>query len=174
RYRRVLQVLDEGDGRRWVVKAPAHTAELPHVASAFPGAIVVQLHRDIVETIASGSSLFAVFRSMYSDQVDGAGVGRYQTDTTELWLRRAKTFRDDPASRAVTFVDLDYPRLVHDPVGSISEIYAAAGMEPPPDPTEFVERYLAAFPRHAHGPHAYTATDFGLDDAAIRERFAGL
>lgn len=109
RYRRVLQVLDQGDGRRWVVKAPAHTAELPHVASAFPGAIVVQLHRDIVETVASGSSLFAVFRSMYSDQVDGADVGRYQTDTTELWLRRAKAFRDDPASRAVTFVDLDFP-----------------------------------------------------------------
>ena len=27
-YRRVLQALDRGDGRRWVVKAPPHTAEL--------------------------------------------------------------------------------------------------------------------------------------------------
>lgn len=174
RYRRVLQVLDQGDGRRWVVKAPAHTAELPHVASAFPGAIVVQLHRDIVETIASGSSLFAVFRSMYSDEVDGADVGRYQTDTTELWLRRAQAFRSDPASAAVTFVDLDFPRLVRDPVGSIGKIYAAAGMEPPPDPAGFVERYHAASPRHARGQHAYTAADFGLDERAIRERFAGL
>lgn len=174
RYRQVLQVLDADDGRRWVLKAPAHTAELPHLAAAFPGAVVVQLHRDVVETIASGSSLFAVFRSMYSDHVDGTDVGRYQTDTTELWFRRAKTFRSEPASRAVTFVDVDFPRLVRDPVGAITEIYAAAGMEPPPDPQGFVDRYHAAFPRHAHGRHEYTAADFGLDESELRERFAGL
>lgn len=174
RHRRTLQVLDQGDGRRWVLKAPAHTAELPHLAAAFPGAIVVQLHRDIVETIASGSSLFAVFRSMYSDQVDGADVGRYQTEATELWFRRAAAFRSEKAAQALTFVDLDFPRLVRDPVGSIGEIYAAAGMESPPDPHGFVERYHAAFPRHAHGEHRYTPADFGLDEHELRERFAGL
>ncbi|MCC7076826.1 MAG: sulfotransferase [Acidimicrobiia bacterium] len=174
RYRQVLQVLDRSDDRRWVLKAPAHTAELPHLAAAFPGAVVVHLHRDIVETIASGTSLFAVFRAMYSDHVDGADVGRYQADTTELWLRRAEAFRATPASKSVTFVDLGFPRLVRDPVGSITEIYAAADMEPPPDPEAFVDRYHAAFPRHAHGSHAYSAADFGLDAHAIRERFADL
>jgi len=174
RYRQVLQVLDEEDGRRWVIKAPAHTAELAHLAAAFPGAVVVWLHRDIVETIASGSSLFAVFRSMYSDDVDAADIGRYQTDTTELWLRRANAFRSDAASRAVTFVDVDFPRLVSDPVGAISEIYAAAGMETPADPHGWVERHHDAFPRHAHGPHAYAPADFGLDPFELRERFAGL
>ena len=174
RYRQVLQVLDEQDGRRWVIKAPAHTGELEHLAAAFPGAIVVWLHRDIVETIASGSSLFAVFRSMYSDDVDAADVGRYQTETTELWLRRATAFRDDSASRSVTFVDVDFPRLVSDPVGPISEIYAAAGMEPPPDPHAWIDRYHSAFPRRAHGPHTYVPADFGLDPIEIRERFAGL
>ena len=153
RYRRVLQLLDEEDGRRWVIKAPAHTAELAHLATAFPGAVVVWLHRDIVETIASGSSLFAVFRSMYSDDVDAADIGRYQTDTTELWLRRANVFRSEEASRAVTFVDVDFPRLVSDPVGVIGEIYAAAGMETPADPHGWIERYHDAFPRHAHGRH---------------------
>lgn len=174
RHRHTLQTLDEGDGRRWVLKAPAHTAELPHLAAVFPGAVVVQLHRDIVETIASGSSLFAVFRSMYSDHVDGADVGRYQTDTTELWFRRAQAFRAEAASRVLTFVDLDFPRLVRDPVGSITDIYTAVGMEPPPDPEGFVERYHAMFPRHAHGEHRYTSADFGLDEHELRERFEGL
>jgi len=174
RYRQVLQTLDGTDGRRWVLKAPAHTAELPHLASAFPGAIVVHLHRDIVETIASGSSLFAVFRSMYSDDVDAEAIGRYQADTTEMWLRRAASFRSDPASKAVTFVDLEFRRLVTDPVGSIQEIYSAADLEPPPERQGFVDRYHAAFPRHAHGPHAYSASDFGLDESELRDRFAGI
>ena len=97
-YRRVLQALDRGDGRRWVVKAPPHTAELPHLVAAFPGAVIVHLHRDIVETIASGASLFAVFRSSYSDEVDAADVGRFQADQTELWFRRAGAYRSDRAA----------------------------------------------------------------------------
>ena len=111
---------------------------------------------------------------MYSDEVDAEDVGRYQTDTTELWLRRANAFRSDEASRAVTFVDVDFPRLVSDPVGAIGEIYAAAGMETPADPHGWIERYHDAFPRHAHGPHAYAPADFGLDPVELRERFAGL
>ena len=97
RYRQVLQALDLGDGRRWVLKAPAHLAELRHLVATFPGAVVVQLHRDIVETIASGASLFAVFRSTYSDEVDPAEVGAFQADQTELWFRRALEVRADVA-----------------------------------------------------------------------------
>ena len=56
------------------------------------------LHRDIVETVASGASLFATFRSTYSDEVDAVDVGRFQANQTELWLRRAIDFRQ-PRSR---------------------------------------------------------------------------
>lgn len=170
-YRTVLQALDRGDGRRWVLKAPPHVAELPRLAAAFPGAIVVHLHRDIVETIASGASLFAVFRSTYSDEVDAADVGRFQADQTERWLRRALAFRRDPASEQVTVVDLAYTDLVCDPVAAVSTVYLAAGMEPPVDTTTFVEAFHESSPRHAHGSHRYSAADFGLDDGELRERF---
>jgi len=173
-YRHVLQVLDRHDGRRWVLKAPPHTAELPNLVAAFPGAVVVQLHRDIVETVASGASLFAVFRSMYSDEVDAADVGRFQADQTELWFRRAAEFRADPASNAATFVDLDYRTLVSDPVAAITQVYAAADLDPPTDPAAFVAAYHDSHPRHAHGTHRYTAADFGLDEHELRERFAFL
>ena len=173
-YRHVLQVLDRHDGRRWVLKAPPHTAELPNLVATFPGAVVVQLHRDIVETVASGASLFAVFRSMYSDEVDPDDVGRFQADQTELWLRRATEFRSDPASTGATFVDLDYRTLVSDPVGAITQVYAAADLDPPTDPAAFVAAYHDSHPRHAHGTHRYTAADFGLDEHELRERFAFL
>src|SRR5690606_22847328 len=69
RYREMLELLT-CDERRWLLKAPAHCAELPSLFAAFPDACLVHLHRDVVETVASGASLFAVFRSTYSDDVD--------------------------------------------------------------------------------------------------------
>lgn len=170
-YRKVLQALGAGDERTWVLKAPPHTAELPSLVAAFPGAVVVHLHRDIVETIASGASLFAVFRSSYSDEVDAFDVGAFQAAQTELWLRRAATFRADPATDA-TFVDLQYHDLVRNPATAVAMVYAAAGLEPPPDLTGFVAAFHATQPRHAHGTHRYTAADFGLDEHELRARFA--
>jgi hypothetical protein len=186
RYRQVLQALDLGDRRRWVLKAPAHTAELRHLVTTFPGAVVVQLHRDIVETIASGASLFAVFRSTYSDDVDPVQVGAFQADQTELWLRRAVELRagaggggggggeDAAAVAAATFVDLSYRHLVRDPVEAITAVYEAADLDLPGNPSAFVAAYHDAHPRHPHGAHRYTAADFGLDEQELRERFAFL
>jgi hypothetical protein len=171
RHRRVLQILDTGDGRRWVLKAPAHTAELRHLAAAEPGACIVHLHRDIVETVASGASLFATFRSIYSDDVDGSDVGRFQTAQTERWLARALAFRSSPDAAGVTVVDVRYEDLVADPTGTVARIYAAAGVDPP-DLASLVQRYDEARPRHAAGTHRYAPADFGIDPPALRERMA--
>ena len=173
-HRQTLQARDRGDGRRWVLKAPPHLAELPAVVAAFPGSVVVTLHRDIVETIASGASLFAVFRSTYSDEVDATDVGRFQADQTERWLRGAGAYRSDPSPKNATFVDLDYRDLVQDPVAAISQVYAAADLDPPADPAGFVAAYHEAHPRREHGTHRYTAADFGLVEGELRERFAFL
>jgi hypothetical protein len=170
-HRRVLQMLDAGDGRRWVLKAPAHTAELPHFARAEPGACIVHLHRDIVETVASGASLFATFRSIYSDDVDGADVGRFQTTQTERWLDRALAFRSSSDAAAVVVLDVRYEDLVGDPAGTLRRIYAAAEIDPP-DVEAMVRRYDADRPHHGSGTHRYRPEDFGIDSAALRERMA--
>jgi len=174
RYRAMLQTLDRGDGRRFVLKAPAHCAELPSLLAAFPDACVVHLHRDIVETIASGASLFAVFRSTYSDAVDPHDVGRFQADQTALWLDRVLAFRESEAERAgaARFVDLDYRALVADPIGAARRIYAAAGMALGPEVIAAFERHRAADRQHGRGRHRYDAAQFGLDAGVLRERFA--
>jgi len=173
-YRKVLETLDSGDGRRWVLKAPPHIAELSSLAAAFPGAVVVMLHRDIVETVASGASLFAVFRSTYSDDVDAVDVGRFQADQTERWLTRARSFRQGPSASDVRLMDIGYTDLVNDPVTAVGSVLRAAGMDPPTDPAGFVSAYKGSAPRHAHGTHRYSAGDFGLDADELRDRFAHL
>ncbi|MCB1285617.1 MAG: sulfotransferase [Microthrixaceae bacterium] len=171
-YASVLGVLGDGDDRRWVLKAPPHLAELGALAQAFPGAVVVILHRDIVETIASGASLFAVFRSTYSDDVDPRDVGRFQSDQTELWMRRAHELRTSALASTITMLDVDYGDLVSDPAGTLDRVYAAADREPPADLEAFVADFNAAHPRHAQGTHRYSPEDFGLNPAELRERFA--
>jgi hypothetical protein len=172
RYREMLQTLD--DGRRFVLKAPAHCAELESLVDAFPDACVVHLHRDIVETIASGASLFAVFRSTYSDAVDARDVGRYQAEQTALWLDRALAFRESDTARrsAARFVDLDYRALVADPLAAVRRIYDAAGLELGADALDAFARHRAAHPQHARGAHRYTPEQFGLERGALHERFA--
>lgn len=174
RYREVLQLITRHDDRRLVLKAPAHTAELDHVARNFAGATVIQLHRDIATTIASGARLFAVYQSTYSDTVDPVDVGRRQADQSELWLRRTVRFRTSDLRSRVTLVDVDYRDLTTDTAGVVARVYAAAGMEPPPDLRQFIERYHKAHPSVAD-PHAdYAPQDFGLDAAELRERFSFL
>ncbi|MGV0739203.1 sulfotransferase [Mycobacterium syngnathidarum] len=166
-HRRMLQILDAGDSRRWVLKAPAHTAELRHVAATYPGACVVQLHRDIVETVTSGASLFATYRSTYSDHVDGADVGRFQTEQTELWLRRAVAARASEST--VTWLDIQYTDLVADPETTVRRIYAAAQMEPP-DIAGMLAEHHRTQPRDGKGKHRYRPEEFGIVPDELRER----
>lgn len=168
-HRRILQILDADDGRRWVLKAPAHTAELDHLIATYPGACIIALHRDIVETVASGASLFATYRSTYSDEVDAHDVGRFQTEQTELWLRRAVAARQSPAAHAVTWLDLNYADLVADPEATLRRIYAAADLAAP-DTAAMITAHHSAQPRHGKGQHRYIAADFGIDPQALRER----
>ncbi|WNG89240.1 sulfotransferase [Mycobacterium sp. ITM-2016-00317] len=174
RYREILQLLELGDDRRFVLKAPAHMAELDHVASTFPGAVVIQLHRDIVTTIASGASLFAVYQSTYSDAVDPVDVGRRQVEQSERWFRRAVAFRSSAHREQVTLIDVAYRDLVDRPESVLERIYAAADMPPPADLKGFVADYHRAHPRDGQAGHRYTPHDFGLDPAQLRDRFSFL
>lgn len=170
RYADILRMLQGEAPTRWVLKAPAHTGELAALLSAFPDADIVHLHRDVVDTVTSGSSLFAVFRSTYSDQVDPAEVGAYQMETTARWFERAMAVRAAPPVGA-RFLDLPFQELVADPVVAVRRIGLAFDVDWDDD----VQAALAA--RRAeldsqHGAHRYTPQQFGLDPDQIRERFA--
>ncbi|GAC54586.1 sulfotransferase [Gordonia amicalis] len=170
-HRTMLQILDDGSRRRWLLKAPAHTPELTHLAQTYPGVCIVQLHRDIVETVASGASLFATYRSTYSDGVDGHDVGRFQIEQSELWFRRALEFRDSPAAASATVLDIDYQDLVSRPKETVGRVYAAADVEPP-DISSMLIAHNAEQPRHGKGRHRYGPEEFGIDPGALRERMA--
>lgn len=169
RYADVLRLLDDGSGRRWVLKAPAHTAELASLIAAFPDACIIHLHRDVVQTVTSGASLFAVFRSTYTDSVDPADVGRYQLDTNSAWFQRAMAARD--AHPQAEVVDVAFTDLAADPIWTAKALCAACGVEWTPASDEAAAVRLAELNRQ-HGAHRHSAEDFGLDRDEILQRFA--
>ena len=148
---------------------------MPSLVSAFPDACIVHLHRDVVETVASSASLFAVFRSTYSDQVDPEEVGGYQLDQTALWLERAMSFRkNQPGNSSATFLDFSYKELVKDPMSAARLIFKSFDIGWTDEVAESFHAYLENHPRHKHGRHRYTPEQFGLDPDAIREKVIGV
>jgi hypothetical protein len=161
-FRRQVQILlMRAEGRRWVSKSPAHLGFLDSLATAFPDGGIVSTHREPLQSIPSICSLAAMTRSVSSDDVDLADVGRAMLDGFVEAARRADAARAKMAPARV--VDIAYPRLVADPVGTVRDLYAHFGYPYTPLFERRMRAWLAAHPPHPHGVHRYSLGQFGLD-----------
>lgn len=155
----------------WVLKTPQHLEWLDVLFAVFPDAIVVQTHRDPTTTIASYCSMIGHLRGLMSDHVDLRTIGDYVVTKIDRMLTRATAVRD--ARAGAGFVDVDYHELIADPLVVLDRIVAQAGLPIPGPLTADPElrAWLGTQGQHRHGVHRYVATDFGLDEGQLRERF---
>jgi len=103
-----------------VLKAPAHLVAIEAQFAIYPGALVVQTHREPLEILLSVASLTMVLRSAFSDFVDPAAIGY---EMTKFWGDCAGEISGCPQRfRADAFVDVDYSDLVRDPIGLYSRL----------------------------------------------------
>jgi NAD(P)-dependent dehydrogenase (short-subunit alcohol dehydrogenase family) len=158
--RRLLQALTwQRPGRRWVLKTPEHLEHLDALLATFPGATVVQTHRDPLETMASFCSMVAHGRGVFSDHVDPHEVGRHWLrKVRRMGLRAVDTRRRHPER----FVDVTYEALVSDPLGQVERIYAAVGERLGAPARAAMEALDERNVQHRHGVHRYALEDFGL------------
>ncbi|HXX92734.1 MAG TPA: sulfotransferase, partial [Planctomycetota bacterium] len=164
-FRRQIQILQlHAGGRRWVSKAPSHLFFLDALLEEVPEARIVHTHRDPLESIPSLCSLISIVRSFSSDRVDPAAIG---AQTMEWYLeagRRSESARTRAGDR---IIDVVYPRLLADPVGTVKAVYDRLGY---PFTAAFEGRmrsWLAENPQHKHGVHRYSLEQFGLDPARV-------
>ena len=176
--RRMLQLLQwqkrqrGGRRQRWVLKTPAHLGYLDLLFAVFPDATVIHTHRSPVETIPSGASLNLTLWRMYADEVDPKEVGRQWIERTVWATRRALAYRDGPVGAEKRFVDVGYREAVSDPAAAVARIYQEVDSELRPDARGAMERWLGADAHKRRPAHRYSAEEFGLTEADIRERFA--
>lgn len=171
-YQRILQYLSwqrphEGP---WLLKTPHHMEHLDALLTVFPGARIIQPHRDPVRTLASFCSMVAHGRGVFSDDIDPHEIGRHWSRKAQRMVERCMAVRDRVGDDS--FCDVVYGELVQDPLAQIRRIYAWLGRALQPATEQRMRAWLAANPQHKYGRHRYRLDDFGLDRTALGASFA--
>lgn len=157
--------------QRWVLKSPAHLGYLDTLRVQFPDVHIVHMHREPKETIPSGASLNATLHAMHADRVDRHRVGAEWLQRMGWSNDRAIAVRARWSDESLRCTDIQFTDAVADPIGQVSRVYDAIGVSLTSDAESAMRRWLVERPREAARP-PYAASDYGLSDDQIDERFA--
>mgnify|MGYP001765785216 CR=1 FL=1 len=171
-HKRQLQCLQwRGERKPWALKYPNHVIAMNEILAVYPDARFVMTHRDPAQVVASISKMTWNLRSMVAaEPVDHHEVGRDMEHFIARHIDRIMDFDAGPHGERV--VHVDYYALVADPVGEMRRIHAGLGIDTPEDVARAVGDWHAANPKNARGRNDYALAQYGLDEAALRQRFA--
>jgi hypothetical protein len=173
-HRQFLQHLQSrhpgGGAARWLLKSPAHIWCLDALMAEYPGALLVQTHRDPLQIIASVSSLQAVLRGMASDGPTIPEIAAEWADYILDGLDRSVAARERGTVRPDRVVDVRFDTFLADPFAPIRLIYERLGLELSAATEARMRAFLATQGQTEHGRHRYAFADTALSAAALRER----
>jgi hypothetical protein len=147
-----------------------HLGFLDLLFETFPGARVIQTHRDPLETIPSVASFYLALWGLATEKPDPLEVGRQCLERYAGALRRCLAVRD--AMPAGHFVDVSYRDVARDPLASVRRIYAALGRALTPGAEAAMAAWVAKNPREHRPPHEYAMETFGYTREMIEREFA--
>jgi hypothetical protein len=169
-HKQFLQHLQYGrPARRFVLKAPAHLLFMETLFETYPDALVVQTHREPLEVLPSAASLTTTLRSIFSDHVDPAAIGREMTTYWEEALEKLLDARN--GLRPQPFFDVDYADLVREPITVVRRIYGRLGIELSSTVEFRMRTFLKSNSPAKYGRHSYSLAEFGMDPERLSERF---
>jgi len=170
--RTVLQALTFLRGpRQWVLKSPQHLEQLGPLIRTFPDATVAFTHRDPVAVLQSAITMLAYGDRIRRTDVDAPRLAEYWADRIERLLTAC--VRDRELVPAAQSLDVTFETFMKDDLAVVEQFYATAGVELTGRARRELQAYLDANPRGKHGRVVYDlAGDFGVDPAALRERYA--
>jgi hypothetical protein len=155
---------------RWILKAPFHVARIPQIFEFFPDAMIVQTHRDPVETTPSIASLYASTWRTTSEEVDPLVVGE---QCLELWSWGiSKCLSDRDAGFDDRFIDVLYEDARKDAMRQIEFIYDRLERPLTDAARDSMKRWGDDNRRDKRAPHTYTLEEFGYTREGICEAFA--
>jgi hypothetical protein len=157
-------------GERWLVKSPGHIWHLEALLAEYPGALLVQTHRDPLRIIASLGSLVPTLRSLASDEVSTPEAAGEFADYIVEGLDRSVDARRRGAVPPEQVVDTHFADFMADPMATVGRIYDRFGLELTAEAERRMRAFVDAHPAGQHGGHRYTFAATGLDEAELRER----
>lgn len=174
--RKLLQFLQwqkrqRGEVReRWVLKSPGHLGYIDTLFEVFPGAKVIQTHRDPVDTVPSAASMNHAMWALYSEDDEASEAGAQWQDRLAWGTLRAMESR----ARYDTdrFVDIWFRDAMKDPIGELERAYRTFGIEMTPEARAGMEQWRTDNPRDKRPPHEYRLEQYGLSEEGIKQAFA--
>lgn len=156
--------------RRWMMKGNQHSEQLRALNAVYPDATIVMNHRDPLAILQSVLTMRGLYVLASQKRPDVAGHVAYWTDRIEHMLR--SHVRDIDAVPPERRVDLMFQHIIADDVGTAQQVLEAAGLPSSGESAQDLRDYMERHPRGRAGRVVYDLEgDFGLDLAALRERF---
>jgi hypothetical protein len=174
-YREQLQFLQwerpvPPDGH-WVLKSPLHIFALEALLSVLPDASVVLIHRDPRESIPSACSILGYFFDLGFEYDDDHR--RWLMESVVGWfsegVRRSELARTE--STRARICDVDYRRLVLDPIGTTRQIYDYFGYRYSREVEAAARDWIEDNPPNKFGKHSYSLDRFGLTEQMLEDAF---
>lgn len=156
---------------RWVLKNPGHVFNLGHLLAVYPDARIIQTHRDPAKVIPSVTALLLAMRQANSNEVfaaDKIALGNLRAFAAGL--EKAIEFRRRPGMEE-HFHDVDFRRLIADPMATVREIYRRFDQPLGADAEARMRSWLASNDRH-QAKSKFTLAQYGLDEAGVYRQFA--
>ena len=154
--------------RRWLLQSTSHLLALDALLDTYDDAVLIALHRDPSEVVASSASLATHLRALYSNEATPQECGEDAlmgiADGAQ-WYEEFRTRRPDQRC-----IDIDVATLLDDPVGTVRMIYAGIDAELSVDAEDKMHRWIDEHPRGRHGDHRYSLEEYGLDRRDIESR----
>ncbi|MBK7250200.1 MAG: sulfotransferase [Gammaproteobacteria bacterium] len=168
RHRALLELIDGGAGRRWVLKDPSHLMSLEALSREYPDMRVICTRRPAEVFLPSVAALVLAARRLNEPEASPEEIGRLQL---ALWSRCAHELQEWRAAHPeIPWCDVDHEALRREPLAAIGAIYEAFG-EPLGDEAAAAIRARAARLEAGASTQQLTLEDFGLSRRAVRIAF---
>jgi len=146
---------------RWVLKSPHHLEFPGLIEKHFTGGVeFLWPHRDLKESVPSFLSMVMANRLIFSDQVSEQQVADHWVRKIGYMLDRAMDYRENHPVHT-RFTDIDYRKLVADPLAELEKVYRLNGGLTP-ELTESFLHHEREHPHRKHGVHTYSLQQFGV------------
>jgi hypothetical protein len=157
-------------GRRWLLKSPQHLEQVRVLDRVFPDSIVVFTHRDPVPVVLSMIAMITYSARMHRSPVPVEQIAHSWIDRLDQML--SALVRDRDAIGPQRSVDIRFNDFMADEAGVAERVYALAGEPFIDEASKSIADYLEGHQRGRLGNVETSFEMFGLQEGALRERFA--
>lgn len=122
--KRFLRLLQSRQPKaRWVLKSPDHVRGLEALFSVFPDALIVQTHRNPLDSLRSSIHLTEVLQGLYGHPQTRDEIADREARNLSWNMQRLIRFRDEHPELANRFIDVNYSDLSSDPLSVVRRIF---------------------------------------------------